>query len=47
MAGAEECTARTRGERVYLRVADARRPSAEPTILREEVARDAEGSQLL
>jgi hypothetical protein len=47
MAGAEQCTARARGECIYLGVADARRPSAEPTILREEVARDAEGSQLL
>jgi hypothetical protein len=42
MAGTEERAAGARSERVYLRVADARWPRAEPTILREEVARDAQ-----
>jgi hypothetical protein len=38
VAGAEQGTSRARGERVNLRVADARGSGAEPTILGEEVA---------
>ena len=42
MAGAEECAPSARGERVNLRVAYPRWPRAEPTILREEVARNSQ-----
>jgi hypothetical protein len=42
MAGTEERAAGARGERVYLRVADTRWARAEPSILREEVAWDAQ-----